>query len=171
MNKTKKIIISAVVALCIGNSVVSANTVLPYKLQLSNYLLKGNTLLHSEMDTNKDSNVNVLDLVRYKQGILYPEVTTVTTTVTTTEITTTTPISTTAPVTTTPIVTTMPVTTTQKTTTIIATDPPAIVRKIYITRTGKRYHYDSTCNGGKYFESTLEEALDRGLTPCNKCVH
>lgn len=42
--------------------------------------------------------------------------------------------------------------------------------QIYITRTGKRYHYDNSCNGGTYFESTLEEAERKGLTPCNKCV-
>lgn len=42
--------------------------------------------------------------------------------------------------------------------------------QIYITRTGKRYHYDNSCNGGTYFESTLEEAKRKGLTPCNKCV-
>lgn len=41
---------------------------------------------------------------------------------------------------------------------------------IYITKSGKRYHYDNQCNGGTYYESTLEEALGRGLTPCNKCV-
>jgi len=41
---------------------------------------------------------------------------------------------------------------------------------IYITRTGKRYHYNPHCNGGTYYESTLEEALSRGLTPCDKCV-
>ena len=41
---------------------------------------------------------------------------------------------------------------------------------IYITKTGKRYHYDNHCNGGTYYESTLSEALRRGLTPCQKCV-
>ncbi len=41
---------------------------------------------------------------------------------------------------------------------------------VYITRTGKRYHYDNSCNGGTYYPSTLEEAKSRGLTPCNKCV-
>lgn len=41
---------------------------------------------------------------------------------------------------------------------------------IYITKTGKHYHYDPNCNGGTYYESTLEEALSRGLTPCDKCV-
>ena len=42
---------------------------------------------------------------------------------------------------------------------------------IYITPTGKRYHYDGNCNGGKYEEATLEEAIARGLTPCGKCVN
>lgn len=41
---------------------------------------------------------------------------------------------------------------------------------IYVTPTGKRYHYDSSCNGGTYIESTLAAALGRGLTPCQKCV-
>lgn len=43
-------------------------------------------------------------------------------------------------------------------------------RTVYVTRTGKRYHYDSHCNGGTYIKSTLAEAKKRGLTPCNKCV-
>ena len=41
---------------------------------------------------------------------------------------------------------------------------------IYVTKTGKRYHYDNHCNGGTYYLSTLSDALARGLTPCNKCV-
>lgn len=52
-----------------------------------------------------------------------------------------------------------------------AEDPsPAQGNTIYVTKSGKRYHYDSTCNGGTYYESTLADALARGLTPCNKCV-
>lgn len=43
-------------------------------------------------------------------------------------------------------------------------------RTVYITKTGKRYHYNDHCNGGTYFESTLDEALSRGLTPCKKCA-
>ena len=43
-------------------------------------------------------------------------------------------------------------------------------KTVYVTKTGKRYHYNNHCNGGTYYESTLEEALDRGLTPCKKCV-
>lgn len=42
--------------------------------------------------------------------------------------------------------------------------------KIYVTETGKKYHYDPNCNGGTYYESTLDAALARGLTPCAKCV-
>lgn len=43
-------------------------------------------------------------------------------------------------------------------------------RKVYRTETGKRYHYDGNCNGGTYYECTLEEALAAGLTPCQKCT-
>ncbi len=41
---------------------------------------------------------------------------------------------------------------------------------IYVTKTGKRYHFSGTCNGGTYYEATLAEAMGRGLTPCDKCV-
>ena len=43
-------------------------------------------------------------------------------------------------------------------------------KTVYVTKTGKRYHYDSSCNGGTYYPSTLTEALNRGLTPCQKCI-
>ncbi len=43
-------------------------------------------------------------------------------------------------------------------------------RTVYVTPTGKRYHYSNSCNGGTYIASTLDEALARGLTPCKKCV-
>lgn len=43
-------------------------------------------------------------------------------------------------------------------------------QQIYVTKTGKHYHYSSTCNGGTYYEATLAEAMGRGLTPCDKCV-
>lgn len=42
--------------------------------------------------------------------------------------------------------------------------------KIYITETGKKYHYDNNCNNGTYIESTLEDAKAKNLEPCNKCV-
>lgn len=43
-------------------------------------------------------------------------------------------------------------------------------RKVYRTKTGKRYHYDSHCNGGDYYEVTLSDAQNAGLTPCQKCA-
>lgn len=42
---------------------------------------------------------------------------------------------------------------------------------VYVTKTGKKYHYNSSCNGGTYYASTLEQAKARGLTPCSKCVN
>ena len=41
---------------------------------------------------------------------------------------------------------------------------------IYITPTGKRYHFDGHCNGGTYIETTLADAMGRGLTACQKCA-
>lgn len=41
---------------------------------------------------------------------------------------------------------------------------------VYITPTGEKYHYDNTCNGGTYKESTLNQAERLHLEPCNKCV-
>lgn len=43
-------------------------------------------------------------------------------------------------------------------------------RTVYVTATGKCYHYDSHCNGGTYFESDLDSAQRQGLKPCKKCV-
>lgn len=43
-------------------------------------------------------------------------------------------------------------------------------QKYYVTKSGKRYHHEATCNGGTYYEATLAEAMGRGLTPCEKCV-
>ena len=42
--------------------------------------------------------------------------------------------------------------------------------KLYATPTGKRYHYDGSCNGGTYYETSLAEINGRQLTPCDKCV-
>lgn len=44
-------------------------------------------------------------------------------------------------------------------------------RTVYVTPTGKKYHYDNSCNGGSYSASTLDKAISMGLTPCNKCVN
>lgn len=43
-------------------------------------------------------------------------------------------------------------------------------QKIYVTKSGKRYHFEGACNGGTFYEATLAEAMGRGLTPCDKCV-
>ena len=48
---------------------------------------------------------------------------------------------------------------------------PQTGRPIYITRTGIKYHYDNTCNGGIYWEVPYSTAIGMGLTPCDKCVH
>lgn len=47
---------------------------------------------------------------------------------------------------------------------------PEAERPVYITRTGVKYHYDSACNGGTYYEVTLQTAIDMGFAPCEKCV-
>ena len=41
---------------------------------------------------------------------------------------------------------------------------------VYVTRTGKKYHSNSFCNGGSYSPTTLDKAIKMGLTPCKKCV-
>lgn len=43
-------------------------------------------------------------------------------------------------------------------------------RTVYVTATGKCYHYDRHCNGGTYFGSDLDSAQRQGLKPCKKCV-
>lgn len=45
-----------------------------------------------------------------------------------------------------------------------------VSRTVYITPSGKKYHYNGSCNGGKYQASNLDEAKRLGLTPCKKCV-
>lgn len=56
------------------------------------------------------------------------------------------------------------------TSTVILTTPED-ERAVYITRTGEKYHFDSSCNGGTYFEVPMQTALDMGLTPCDKCAN
>ena len=41
---------------------------------------------------------------------------------------------------------------------------------IYAAPSGKRYHYDAQCPGENSREITWDEAEQRGLTPCKKCV-
>lgn len=57
-----------------------------------------------------------------------------------------------------------------KTSTSTNSETGSTNQTVYITRTGKRYHYDPNCNGGTYIASTLSAAKASGLTPCQKCV-
>lgn len=41
---------------------------------------------------------------------------------------------------------------------------------VYVTPTGKRYHYSASCAGKNATEATLQQAQNRGLTPCKKCA-
>lgn len=45
-----------------------------------------------------------------------------------------------------------------------------ISRTVYITPTGKRYHYRSTCGGKNSYAVTLDQAIAQGFTPCKKCA-
>lgn len=41
---------------------------------------------------------------------------------------------------------------------------------VYITKSGKKYHYSHPCGRGTFYECPISEALSRGLEPCKKCV-
>lgn len=56
-----------------------------------------------------------------------------------------------------------------KTSTVILTTPEE-KKPVYITATGKRWHYDEHCNDGTYWEAPYSSAIGMGLTPCDKCV-
>lgn len=43
-------------------------------------------------------------------------------------------------------------------------------KTVYITKTGKKYHYTYPCGNGIFYECPLQEAKDRGLEPCKRCV-
>ncbi|MFI3231050.1 MAG: hypothetical protein R3Y29_05825, partial [bacterium] len=45
-------------------------------------------------------------------------------------------------------------------------------RAIYVTKTGKKYHYNNNCNGATYIEITPEELNTKYATlePCSKCA-
>lgn len=90
---------------------------------------------------------------------------------TTDKPTTTKPATTAKPTTTKKETTTAKPTTTRPTTTKAPTtvDPESKIT-VYITETGKRYHYENPCGNGTYFATTLAKAKSLGLTPCDKCV-
>ena len=43
-------------------------------------------------------------------------------------------------------------------------------KTVYITKTGKKYHYTYPCGNGIFYECPLQEAINRGLEPCKRCV-
>ena len=43
------------------------------------------------------------------------------------------------------------------------------VREVYITPSGKRYHYDPQCGGKNSYKVGINNV--KGRTPCKKCVH
>ena len=59
-----------------------------------------------------------------------------------------------------------------------ATDPPETQppqnpenqKTVYYTKSGDCYHYENPCGKGTYYSTTLGEALQKGLRPCEKCV-
>ena len=73
--------------------------------------------------------------------------------------------------TTTQTTTTILYSTTKAPTTAVATTAVPTGRTVYVTPTGKRYHYDNNCNQGTYTPDSLENAKKRGLTPCDKCIY
>ena len=42
--------------------------------------------------------------------------------------------------------------------------------RVYVTPSGKKYHLSASCGGDNSYETTLEEALCEGKTPCKKCA-
>lgn len=44
------------------------------------------------------------------------------------------------------------------------------VRRVYVTPSGKRYHYSKSCAGKNAKETTMDEAIAAGKTPCGTCA-
>lgn len=59
--------------------------------------------------------------------------------------------------------------------TVYVTTNPAVQPEpepagVFITPTGKRYHFDKECAGKNAIPSTLQIATGKGLTPCKTCA-
>ncbi len=59
---------------------------------------------------------------------------------------------------------------TMKQTTTISTMQNNSERVVYITRNGEKYHYNVNCGKNEYYKCTVQQAVDRGLEPCKKCI-
>ncbi|MBQ8298584.1 MAG: hypothetical protein IJX99_01720 [Clostridia bacterium] len=44
-------------------------------------------------------------------------------------------------------------------------------RMVYVSKTGKKYHNLSNCNGAEYTGISISEALSKGCTPCLRCAN
>lgn len=51
------------------------------------------------------------------------------------------------------------------------TEAESADRIVYITKTGRKYHYSYNCSDVDFYECTLAEALEMGLEPCGNCVN
>lgn len=49
-------------------------------------------------------------------------------------------------------------------------EPQPQQNTVYITPTGKRYHFDPDCGGKNASATSLSTAVAKGLTPCKKCA-
>lgn len=65
---------------------------------------------------------------------------------------------------------TTPTAPTTPTTPTITPEPEPQQKTVYITPTGKRYHYLKSCGGKNAYAVTIDAAKARGLTPCKKCA-
>lgn len=50
------------------------------------------------------------------------------------------------------------------------TTPHKNERTVYITPTGKRYHYSSSCAGENAISISISDAQEKGYTPCKTCT-
>ncbi len=80
-------------------------------------------------------------------------------------------------ITTEPLVTDLPVTDPPVTQPPVTQPPvtqppqnPEYQKTVYFTKSGDCYHYENPCGRGTYYPTTLGEALQKGLRPCEKCV-
>lgn len=51
-----------------------------------------------------------------------------------------------------------------------APEPEPQGQSVYVTPSGKRYHYSKSCAGKNATLSTIDAAMSRGLTGCKKCT-
>lgn len=41
---------------------------------------------------------------------------------------------------------------------------------VYITKSGKKYHYSNSCSKGNFTAISIKDAIEKGYEPCKKCV-